>query len=57
MVWHKVKPYSELGLRLIHDGSLLKPPERLRKEVKRRLKDFPSIRSICALQMRKALQA
>ncbi|MBS7609109.1 hypothetical protein KEJ19_00870 [Candidatus Bathyarchaeota archaeon] len=44
MVWHKVKPYSELGLRLIHDGSLLKPPERLSKEVKRRLKDFSYLR-------------
>ncbi|MBS7609058.1 hypothetical protein KEJ19_00610 [Candidatus Bathyarchaeota archaeon] len=44
MVWHKVKPYSELGLRLIHDRSLLKPPERLSKEVKRRLKDFSYLR-------------
>ncbi|MBS7627731.1 hypothetical protein KEJ36_02775 [Candidatus Bathyarchaeota archaeon] len=42
MVWHKVKPYSELGLGLIHDRSLLKPSERLSKEVKRRLKDFSS---------------
>ena len=31
---------SELGLRLIHDRSLLNLAERLSKEVKRRLKDF-----------------
>ncbi|MBS7609342.1 hypothetical protein KEJ19_02065 [Candidatus Bathyarchaeota archaeon] len=42
---------SELGLRLIHDGSLLKPPERLSKEVKRRLKDFSSTFTILPMQM------
>ncbi|MEM3693214.1 MAG: hypothetical protein QXI39_04245 [Candidatus Bathyarchaeia archaeon] len=36
--WYGVA--SELGLRLIHDRSLLNLAERLSKELKRRLKDF-----------------
>ncbi|MEM3693878.1 MAG: hypothetical protein QXI39_07665 [Candidatus Bathyarchaeia archaeon] len=38
--WYGVA--SELGLRLIHDRSLLNLAERLSKELKRRLKDFSS---------------
>jgi hypothetical protein len=47
MLRAKAKP----RLRLIHDRSLLNLAERLSKEVKRRLKDFSSIRPAFSVQM------